>query len=435
VRALLRVFTACALAILALAAAAQDSSEPAQPVLRFGIQPEKVAVGEAAQLKVTVLGPTWFPTAPVFPSFEIPNAVVRLPPNSSRSTSDLVDGERWNGVTRNYQIFPLIGATYRLGGETVRVTVANPGAASMIVDLAVPEVKLVAEVPAGAEGLVPYISGSRFDVRREIDGETVGLEAGDALVVRYIAELDGLPAMFLPPVAPEIESRTVSVYADEPVLSEGALSTRTEQITLVMNYGGEVVLPAVTFQWWNRETDRLETVSIDALNLLVSGPVVEAERTEEPAVLNWRVLTLVVLALAAVVYLLRRFLPPIRRWFREERVRYLDSEPYAFDRLRKACKTQDPRAIYVALLEWQQKLWPESELRQFAEAWGDQNLIDSIDALSGRLFAEDAVEGSSDTSATFSSRKLAGEAALARDRFLAERAREAEAGLPGLNPR
>ena len=73
---------------------------PQDPVVQIDLQPDTVTVGEAATLRVTVLGPTWFPKPPVFPSFEVPNAIVRLPPDSSRPTSAEVNGERWNGVSR-----------------------------------------------------------------------------------------------------------------------------------------------------------------------------------------------------------------------------------------------------------------------------------------------------------------------------------------------
>ena len=60
---------------------AQDQPDP---IIRVSLEPEAVNVGEAAELRITVLGPTWFPEPPEFPSFEVPNALVRLPPNSSR---------------------------------------------------------------------------------------------------------------------------------------------------------------------------------------------------------------------------------------------------------------------------------------------------------------------------------------------------------------
>jgi hypothetical protein len=402
------------------------SSAPDEPVVRIQLQPKTVAVGEAAELRVTVLGPTWFPKPPVFPSFEVPNAIVRRPPDRSGPATEQVGGERWSGVYRTYQVFPLMGARYSLGGETLQVTVANPGSDPVVSDLTVPSVTLIAEVPEGAEGLDPYIAGQQFSVRRQIEGALDQLEVGDALVVRYIAELDGLPAIFLPPLAPAIESRTVSVYADTPVFEEGDTSTRTEQITIVMNYGGDVVLPALSFRWWNRATNQVEVASVDALTIAVAGPSVEARPPGERQSFGWRDITLLILALIVTGYLLMRYVPLARQWLDAERERYLDSEQHAFDRLKKTCRSQDAGAAYTALLAWQLKLCPDTDLRRLAGAYGSQPLIDGIDGLTAHLFAG--------RDSRISLGHLAREAAIVRERYLAESKRAGEMALPHLNP-
>ena len=414
------------LLILAAGSLAMASSAPDQPVIRIQLQPETVAVGEAAELRVTVLGPTWFPKPPVFPSFEVPNAIVRRPPDRSGPATEQVGGERWSGVYRTYQVFPLMGARYSLGGETVQVTVANPGSEPMVSDLTVPSVSLTAEIPEGAQGLDPYIAGRRFSLRREIDGELEQLQVGDALVVRYIAELDGLPSMFLPPLAPQIESRTVSVYADTPVVEERELSVRTEHVTIVLNYGGNLVLPGLSLRWWNRATNEVEVASIDPLSIAVAGPSIETAQSDAAQSLDWRAILLLILALAASGYLLKRYVPLARQWIRAERERYLASEEHAFDGLKKACRSRDPAAAYTALLAWQQKLSPGADLRRFAGGYGNQTLIDCIDGLSAGLYAgEDA---------RVDLGQLVREAAVVRERCLAERRRADERALPHLNP-
>ena len=68
------------LLLLPSLAVAEDSA-----VVRAELLPDDIEVGNSATLRITVLGPTWFPKAPVFPSLEVPNALVELPPNSSMS--------------------------------------------------------------------------------------------------------------------------------------------------------------------------------------------------------------------------------------------------------------------------------------------------------------------------------------------------------------
>ena len=45
-----------------------------QPIVRVQVTPNSASVGEAAELTVTVLVPTWFTRPPVYPSFELANA-------------------------------------------------------------------------------------------------------------------------------------------------------------------------------------------------------------------------------------------------------------------------------------------------------------------------------------------------------------------------
>ena len=85
-----QIFVALCLLGYASVAIAQDT-----PVVRVDVTPKEISVGEPIRLRVTVLGPTWFPQPPVFPSFEITNAIVRLPPDSSRGISERVGQEIW----------------------------------------------------------------------------------------------------------------------------------------------------------------------------------------------------------------------------------------------------------------------------------------------------------------------------------------------------
>jgi len=54
-----------------------------QPIVRAEVTPETVNVGESAELTITVLVPTWFTRPSTYPSFELANAITRLPADSS----------------------------------------------------------------------------------------------------------------------------------------------------------------------------------------------------------------------------------------------------------------------------------------------------------------------------------------------------------------
>ena len=265
-----------ALLVLVLAMAGNSVAQE-QPIVRVEVTPDTVNVGESVQVRVTVLVPTWFTRPPTYPSFELANAITRLPPDSSFPTSERVGQDTWSGIIRDYRIYPLVGATYRFSGKTIEVSYAQPGAAAIRTAVTVPDIVFRGEVPAGAEGLSPYIAGTSLDLSLDVDGDTTGLEAGDALVLRYTAELQGLPAIFLPPLAPDLEFAGVSVYADVPDVEDGDVARRSEKVTLVFDAGGEFSIPGKELSFWNTQSQSIETVTADGAHYIAGFAKVEGE--------------------------------------------------------------------------------------------------------------------------------------------------------------
>ena len=378
-----RVLAVLLLALPVFASAQQD------PRVQVEVDPPEVTVGEAATLRVTVLVPTWFPKPPVFPSFELANAITRLPPDSSYPTSERVGRDTWSGIVRNYRIYPLSAGTYRLTDSVMTVTYANPGAEPAVAEVAVPEIVVRSVVPAGAEALDPYIAGTALTLTREVDGDPENLEAGDALVVRHIAELDGLPAIFLPPLGRVPDLPGVSVYADEPVVEDGNVATRTEQFTLVFEAGGEFSLPEVTLEWWSLDRQVTEQASLPALTFAVAGPPLTTS-THDVLNSDWRSQAAIVAA-AVLLPLLAAYL--LRRAWRSQRRRaaqFRETEEYAFRQVGRVASTNDDRAFYAELVRWLEHSEPALGPRQFARQYGDEALLSRIESLSGSLYAADA---------------------------------------------
>ncbi len=359
-----------------------------EPIVRVAITPATISVGEPVRLQVTVLVPTWFPRPPIFPSFEVANAIVRLPPNSSRPTSERIGRDTWSGIVRNYQVFPLISATYRLNDLSMTVTYADPDTRQPItVDVPVPDIEIRARVPSGAEALEPYIAGRSLTLTRDIDGDVESLQAGDALVLRYTAELDGLPAIFLPPLVGQLDIPGASVYADEPVIEDDGVARRSEKITLVFETGGDFAIPEIGMNWWNTETNTVETTSVPTISVVVAGPVL-ASVDEESLPIRWQVITFSLLALLLIVSAVLRGIPAVFRRYRTFKDEQRLTERYAFNQLRKTLRSGDAHAAYHALLLWLDRLEPGLDARQFATRDGDDELQARIEQLSRALYCK-----------------------------------------------
>ncbi|MEQ8262808.1 BatD family protein [Pseudohaliea sp.] len=419
------------LALLVLLCASPLAAQ-VDPIVRLEVRPDAVRVGEALALRVTVLVPTWFPRPPLYPDFEVANAITRLPPDSSYPTSERIDGESWSGIVREYRIYPLAAGSYRIDGASMRVTYASPGAEPLVRDVALPPVVFRGTVPAGAEALDPYLAGRELklslDVQRE-EGAEGDLAVGDAVVLSYTAALDGLPSMFLPPLAPALDAPvgagTVSVYADAARFEDGdPLATRSERVTIVFQAGGEFTVPAVAIDYWDTQAGAVRTARTEALKFTVSGPAQPAAAVGD-AVADRRPWQAVVLAAVLVALLAitgRVLLPRSRQWA----LAWREPEPRAFRELRRTLRSDDEEQHYAALQRWLASLDPGLSPRAFARAWGDQGLGEAVDALSAHCFggAGDAPDP----------RRLAHGLGKARRRYHHARRRRRGGAIVPLNP-
>lgn len=417
------------LALLALLTLALNAGAQVDPVVRLAVAPDSVRVGEALSLRVTVLVPTWFPRPPVYPDFEVANVITRLPPDSAFPVSERLDGESWSGITREYQLYPLAAASYRIDGSRMRVTYANPGSEPVVRDVALPPVVFRGTVPAGAEGLDPYLAGRELRVSLDVQGSDGELAVGDAVVLTYTAVLDGLPSLFLPPLAPALDALVdagrVSVYADAPRYEDDdGLATRTERLTLVFQSGGEFTVPPVALDYWDTRVGEVRSARVDALRLSVAGPAEAAGDAGEaaPRSLRWPLVLLSAALLLVLAVAGRAALPGLRRWLAARRT----SEPQAFRDLQRTLRSGSDAERYSALQHWLGRLGPQLTPRAFARDYGDDDLREAVDALSERCFGE--------RKASPDRRSLARAIAQARRRYLRAKRRRNEEAIVPLNP-
>ena len=386
-----RVFLVLFSLLLYAAVYAEDT-----PIVRVSVEPDVVQVGETVNVQIVVLSPTWFPKPPAFPSFELANLITRLPPDSSYPISERVNGKTWSGIVRNYQMIPLLGANFVLADQVIDVTYADPATnRPATADVVVPAIEFSAEVPAGAESLEPYIAGQKFSLTREVEGDPAELEVGDALVLRYIAELEGMPAIFLPPIAKQLQQRLknadgVSVYPNEPKIEEEQTATRTEIITLVFEEGGNFVVPELWFDWWNSSSSTLERASVPELRLTVRGPAPSSTATEPVlTAIPWRLVFGFGTTLLAATVLWRSG-AVLLVWLARQRTAWRLSESFAYKFLLKQIRNKSANATYKWLSVWVNRLSPDVDVYQFVSLYGDDGLAKQIERLGREIYGEDS---------------------------------------------
>ena len=414
------------LALMILALATSAALAQGQPIVRATVSPETVNVGESAELTVTVLVPTWFTRPSTYPSFELANAITRLPADSSYNIRERIGNESWSGIVRTYEIYPLLGATYRLSGLSIEVTYANPGGDPLTTAVRIPEVAIRGQVPEGAESLEPYIAGRSLSLRLDVEGELDSLEAGDAVVLEYVAELDGLPAIFIPPLAPELQLVGASIYADVPDVEDGPPARRSEKLTLVFDAGGAFSIPGRELDYWNTQSKSIETAVADGLVISVAGPPVPPPAGEIPGAPSWLRLVAFVAGSIALLIVAWRGAPALARRYRNAAERRRQTEDYAFRQLTNALESNDSPVAYRALLRWLERLEPGMDARTFAKGYGDEPLSAAFTALSAAVYHDAGTVGDL--------RPIRRKLAAARRRYLAGDRPGSVRQLPPLNP-
>lgn len=352
-----------ALCVLLCLAPLQSLAQPAQPLVTAEIEADTKLVGQPVTLRISILVPSWMPKPPQYPQIEVPGLVVRLPERSGGPISKTIEGETWSGVSRAYRLYPLAAGTYDLAGAPVTVTYADPEnpATPIVTDIALPEVRFAATVPAKAQDLSPAILATGFTVEQTIE-RPESPRQGDAVTRTVTAKITGTTPILIPELLPPQEGGLLRAYPAEPRVSEneerGTLSgTRVEQVTYVAQAGGQAELPDLTFKWFNIDSQSIETISLEGDIFTVAeaagGPVGMDAR---------RFAVFVLLGLGAVLValvLLRYLVPEIRRIAEQLHAAWLASERQAAQQVRRALINGDVGKALVALDVWLQHC-PES---------------------------------------------------------------------------
>ncbi|MEM6485610.1 MAG: hypothetical protein AAF662_11585 [Pseudomonadota bacterium] len=375
---------------------AWKASAQTGPFVETSIEPDQVRVGEPATVSLALYVPTWFPSPPDFPSFELPNAITRVPANSARPTSKRIGRETWSGITRKYTIYPMLAGDYRLDQQTIQLTFANPGKDPRKASIQTDEISFRATVPEPAQGLAPYLAGTRLVIERSIDGDPDrdldAFEIGDALALTYTVELDGMPALFLPELLNLEETPGISAYPGIPRTSEeGATSRRVETITYIVNAGGIYVLPGVELSWWNTEAQTIEQATLADLSISVAGPTLEESNS---SLFDYRYGLAALAVVAFILIVLRRSAGDLVNQFQEQRRIYKESERYHWHVLNGALKSNDHSRCYQALLRWVERTPSASGLENLLRQYADDETRAEVENLRRRLFAggDDSVD-------------------------------------------
>lgn len=310
----MRWLVALTLAICAGTVQAQDPQitvEPAQ---------EEVVVGQPYIIRVKVLVPSFMPKPPVFPTFEVPGLIVRLPERSTQPVSETVDGETWAGVQRTYRIYPMQAGVTEIPVQQISITYKDTSTNEDVpLTAEVPTTKVVATVPEGARTLDPLIIAQGIEITQSWQVAEGELAVGDAITRQLEIAVAGTSALFVPPLLEAFGPGNGDAEANPPVagflaypedavvtetFDRGVLSgTRTEEASYIAQVGGLAEFPEIVLDWYNTKSGRVETITLEGLSVSVTIPPKTGTPIDRREARRKALLLVVVLAVGWGAYL------------------------------------------------------------------------------------------------------------------------------------
>ncbi|WP_295316655.1 hypothetical protein, partial [Roseobacter sp.] len=381
--------------IIAAPVAAQD------PQITVTAEQEEVMVGQPFMVVVQVLVPTFMPKAPVFPGFEMPGLIVRLPERSTAPVSEKIDGVTWAGVRRTYRIYPMREGVTEIPAQEISIVYKDTATNEDVALTAeVPATRIVATVPPGARTLDPLVLAQEITVTQSWDAAEGELAVGDAIVRALEISVTGASALFVPPLLDAAPPRpagttgetevtgepgaTFGAYPEDARVTEtinrGVMSgTRSEEITYIAQTGGDAEFPDITLRWFNTGSNEVEEIVLPGRRATVTRPApVRAPLNRDVA----RRGALFLLVTALVLLAGRRWLVPVlARVVNRIRDTYAASAWAAHLGARRSARHEDLNGLLDAL-----------EARRHRGAAPGATLTGAVDALGRARWRDGAGE-------------------------------------------
>jgi len=234
---------------------------------------------------------------------------------------------------------------------------------------------------------------------------------------------------------PDFEIDGLQDYHDPPRVNDqinrGKLvGVRDDSLMFICEREGSFEIPALPFQWWDPEREKLNEETVPGLQLdVITNPAFTARATSasRPALISWTDILLAAPVLILLVFAGRRFAHNVIQWVRQRRKTIQAGEPWAFRRALRACSSATAPEAYRTLTLWLSRFEPasgHSTLLQLAQSSGSPELLQEVEGLQTAVAAG--------INSGWSGSRLG--SLLSEHRNSMTRQSEAQSKLPGLNP-
>jgi len=257
-----------------------------------------------------------------------------------------------------------------------------------------------------------WLVAKNVKLSQQWSGDYQAMQVGEPLTRTLTLTVDGATLGQLPQLQKSSKEKYLKNYPDQPSLKEtktktGLIAIREEKIAFIPSKAGNYILPEITLDWFNIETEKMETVTLPETIVIAQGGVttstpklkvkpvqssvsttstpINNNRPSENNIRLWQGLSL----LLASAWLITLFLffnkksPPVVIKTNDNVV----NSKATIKVLKQACKANDAQAAKQALMAWGQLQYATANLGALANHC-EARLRDEILILNQNLYSQ-----------------------------------------------
>lgn len=217
---------------------------------------------------------------PVFTEIDIPNTVTQLI-GSPNQYEKIIDGQRYGVYEKRYVIFPQKSGSLDIPDILFRGEVTDGSSSFVFRNLNTRRITAfiegrtidVVERPPSAEILPTWLPVTDLVMEESFSRPLSDLKVGDSFVRTIKMTANGVDGAVLPPFSPS-NIQGFNTYPDPAKIerrfvSGSIVGERIESSTLVVLEDGNLSIPAIKIDWWNVDSDRLDSTIIQETMLRI----------------------------------------------------------------------------------------------------------------------------------------------------------------------
>jgi hypothetical protein len=366
-------------------------------------------VGQPVQVKVSVYTTTWFTSGIDVGNIQVDKALTVY--FRSVSSVKTIKGKKYAGVEFYYNVFPTQEGSVVIPSLEIHVETPKEGDYKGVKRVLRTKSKsiTVKPVPLGYDPQKWLVSRS-LSVNQKWSIPLTDIKVGDVVRRSIYRSARGTLSEFIP--ATKWDSIAgVSLYPTRSIVNTnksrtGVSSNRSETVSYLFEKEGEIIMPVMTYMYWNPTNKKFYQKQLDSIRVLVKPNKdlvmltrikkslqqehLEEAKTEAPFLIFGVTLkTFIKYALFGLIVLILSFktLIIIFSVLKKTFYSYLTSEKYAFNQVLKAINNSDYASYSKTVHVWLEKMGnPYPSVRQLIEAYGDEELRNTFSIVNEALF-------------------------------------------------